>query len=256
VCGRVWSERWLPAEQWLLRLEGGLRARGALVERGGDFDRWDLRVRGGLLGSARVLSTVEEHGAGRQLVRLKVWPRVAPKAAGLALLFALLAVAAWRDGAEHAALLLSLAAYAFVARSLFEGGVARVGGRGGRGGRAGGRRPGGRGAGGRPRRRHAGGGHGRGRERRPHFRRVTAGRHAAALRRGGVTAGVGAYRTGAGRRKPERSVLGLRVFARLMGYVLRHKARARRRSSRCSRGSTTRWRAASRSTATTCATSR
>src|SRR5207247_7974155 len=42
---------------------------------GGDTDRWDIQVRLGPLGSARLRVAVEEHGQGRQLVRYRVWPR-------------------------------------------------------------------------------------------------------------------------------------------------------------------------------------
>ncbi len=33
-------------------------------------------MRGGILGSARLRMAVEEHGAGRQLARFRVWPRL------------------------------------------------------------------------------------------------------------------------------------------------------------------------------------
>ena len=36
------------------------------IKRGGDFDQWDLEVRGGLLGYVRALGMAEEHGAGKQ----------------------------------------------------------------------------------------------------------------------------------------------------------------------------------------------
>jgi hypothetical protein len=49
---------------------------GAVVRAGGDFDRWDLEVRLGALGASRLLMTTEEHGAGRQLLRFRVSPRV------------------------------------------------------------------------------------------------------------------------------------------------------------------------------------
>jgi hypothetical protein len=52
-----------------------LRKREA-VTRGGAFDRWDLQIRGGLLGSVRALGTIEEHGAGKQLFRLRAWPYI------------------------------------------------------------------------------------------------------------------------------------------------------------------------------------
>ena len=66
-----WSESWQPATDRLRAFEAASRAEGARVIRGGDYDRWDLEVRTGLFGAARVLMTVEEHGAGRQLLRFR-----------------------------------------------------------------------------------------------------------------------------------------------------------------------------------------
>src|SRR5262249_17374393 len=72
---RIWSERWRAPGATLEAVEAALQAHGARVVRGGDFDRWDFEVRGGLLGGARTRMTVEEHGAGRQLIRFRSWPR-------------------------------------------------------------------------------------------------------------------------------------------------------------------------------------
>jgi hypothetical protein len=69
-----WEETWRSADDRLRELETALRDSGAIVVRGADFDGWDLEVRGGLLMDARVLMTIEEHGQGRQFVRIKVWP--------------------------------------------------------------------------------------------------------------------------------------------------------------------------------------
>jgi len=71
----VWSNHWRSQTDRLLELEGDLRARCMSVVRGGDGDRWDIQVRVGPLGSARLRAAVEEHGQGRQLVRYRVWPR-------------------------------------------------------------------------------------------------------------------------------------------------------------------------------------
>jgi hypothetical protein len=87
----VWSEHWLSADDRLSIAEEGLRAEGAAVEVGGEFDRWDLEARGGFFGCARLRLAVEEHGGGRQLARFRIWPRLAP--AGLLLLLASMAAA-------------------------------------------------------------------------------------------------------------------------------------------------------------------
>jgi hypothetical protein len=70
-----------------------------VVRRGGAFDRWDLEVRGGALGTVRALLAVEEHGAGRQLLRARTWPRLAGPALGAALLGVGLAAGAALAGA-------------------------------------------------------------------------------------------------------------------------------------------------------------
>jgi len=69
-----WFEQWQSAETRLEAVEKSLRLDGALVLRGGDFDRWDLEVRGGMLGSARLIMGIEEFGGGKQLVRYRIWP--------------------------------------------------------------------------------------------------------------------------------------------------------------------------------------
>jgi hypothetical protein len=87
----VWSERWFSPEEWVRAVERELRDGGAIVRRGGDFDRWDLHVRGGMLGAGRLLAAVEEHGAGRQLVRFRWRPRV--RVASLVVILLCVAVA-------------------------------------------------------------------------------------------------------------------------------------------------------------------
>jgi O-antigen biosynthesis protein len=94
----VWSERGHAPDVWLRRLEAELQATFARVCPGGDFDRWDLEVRRGLFGGARVLMAIEEHGEGRQLVRFRVWPTVAPLAPVLVAVVTALAWGAARDG--------------------------------------------------------------------------------------------------------------------------------------------------------------
>jgi O-antigen biosynthesis protein len=76
--------------------------------RGGDFDRWDLELRGGLLGKGRILTALEEHGHGHQLVRFGFRPRPTQGAVLLVALFAIAAVAAALAGAFAAASVLGL----------------------------------------------------------------------------------------------------------------------------------------------------
>jgi GT2 family glycosyltransferase len=101
-----WIERGDAPEQRLRRLEDALRAGGALVRRGGDWDSWDLEVSGGALGAARLVMAVEDHGGGNQLVRTRWWPRLSGIALTLAGMFLSLSVAAAFDDGRAAAAIL------------------------------------------------------------------------------------------------------------------------------------------------------
>jgi hypothetical protein len=90
----VWSEEWKDPATWLADLEYDLRRRGVLIFRGGDFDRWDLQLSRGMFASTRLMLAIEEHGGGRQLARVKMWPRFSRSAGVVAGLAALLAAAA------------------------------------------------------------------------------------------------------------------------------------------------------------------
>ena len=120
----VWRERW--AEPWavLARLEAGLRDTGLPVRRGGGVDRWDLAVAGGLFGSARVLMAIEEHGAGRQLVRFRVWPRLPFTVVAVLALLAGLAGAAAAGGNLLVAGAIALGAALLALRAVVECGTA------------------------------------------------------------------------------------------------------------------------------------
>ncbi len=65
---------------------------GGVVRRGTDFDDWDLEIRSGLLGSARLQMVAEEHGQGKQLVRWRVSPKCSE--IGLIVLSTLIAISA------------------------------------------------------------------------------------------------------------------------------------------------------------------
>ena len=62
-------------------------------------------MRGGLFGAARMLMA-EEYGGGKQLVRVRTWPKVSSLGAALAGMFAFLASDAALDHAWAAATLL------------------------------------------------------------------------------------------------------------------------------------------------------
>jgi hypothetical protein len=95
----IWSERWVAPDQRVRGIESALRRNGGVVFSGGDFERWDLHVRGGMLGSMRMRMAVEEHGSGRQLLRIRAWPRCSRIGTAVALGFSGLAAAAALSGA-------------------------------------------------------------------------------------------------------------------------------------------------------------
>jgi hypothetical protein len=99
----AWTEQWRALEARLSAVEAALHAQCALTRRGGEYDRWDLEVRGGMFGAVRMLMTVEEHGQGRQLVRVRTWPRCS----GLVLIPALVLAALVGDAALDGSWLVS-----------------------------------------------------------------------------------------------------------------------------------------------------
>jgi hypothetical protein len=121
---RIWSDRWRSLSEWLQSLESALRSAQAVVVRGGDFDNWDLDVRSGSLGAVRLRTAVEEHGAGRQLIRFRLTPRVSRTALLLALLFTLLSLGAWEDGVWWIAGILAVPAAWLVIRIAYDCAVA------------------------------------------------------------------------------------------------------------------------------------
>ncbi len=112
-----WSEQWKSPIERLEAVEQQLCEQGAVVLRGGHFDRWDLEVRGGLFGGARLRMVIEEHGGGKQLIRLSSWP-VLSLPVLLPALMSILAVAAMVDQFWLAAALLGLPAILLIARVL------------------------------------------------------------------------------------------------------------------------------------------
>jgi O-antigen biosynthesis protein len=99
----LWRERGRTAAEHLADIREALRQTGVVVRAGGDFDRWDLEVRTGALGALRMLMAVEEHGAGRQLLRFRLDPWVSPVwltliTLGLGGVVAALASQAWVAG--------------------------------------------------------------------------------------------------------------------------------------------------------------
>lgn len=115
----LWSELWQAPHERLLALERMLREEAVLL-RGGDFDRWDFELWGGWLGRARIRTTTEEHGRGRQLMRLRVLPYASRIGLVLVAFCSVLAAAAAADGADVAAAVLGVAGLGLLLRLLLE----------------------------------------------------------------------------------------------------------------------------------------
>jgi len=106
----LWSDRGLSSERWAQRLERALARSGARVLRGGDYDTWDLQVHAGSLATARVRLAVEEHGHGRQMVRVRVWPRLGAGGALVAIALLALSMLAFAGELQLQAVVLGAAA--------------------------------------------------------------------------------------------------------------------------------------------------
>src|SRR3989441_10197198 len=93
-----WRDQREPPEDTLRQVQQDLLAKGAIVRAGGDFDPWDLEVRGGPLGRSRLLLAAEEHAPGKQLLRFQIAPRISGTAVGLVAAFAAMSIGAFGSG--------------------------------------------------------------------------------------------------------------------------------------------------------------
>jgi GT2 family glycosyltransferase len=102
----IWSETWRTPEQWLRHLQARLRSEGNIGFAGGGYDDWDLEIQGGMLAAVRTRIAVEEHGAGRQMLRFRIWPRYSIFGSLIFALIACFSLAAAYDSSWSAAALL------------------------------------------------------------------------------------------------------------------------------------------------------
>jgi hypothetical protein len=121
---KVWTPHWKDPLQRLEAIESQLRILDAYVHRGGDFDRWDLDVRGGMLGSARLLTLAEDQPKGAQLMRYRCWPKISPFGWAQMFLFGALSAGALWEQAWVAGALLAVVTFLLVARTWLECGGA------------------------------------------------------------------------------------------------------------------------------------
>ena len=116
----VWREHWQSPHDWLEGVEKESIESGGAVRRGGDFDNWDLEVRGGMLGLARLRMGIEDHAQARQLARFRIWPRVEAGGLWSFLLFLGLAAGAGMSGAWFAACVLGAISLLLACRITYE----------------------------------------------------------------------------------------------------------------------------------------
>lgn len=94
----LWSEgNWKAPETWLAEIEQNIIALKARVKRGGDFDRWDVKVRNGIFSTAQGILTIEEHGANKQYVKFKYWGSYSKSGLALIILLSAITVLAVAD---------------------------------------------------------------------------------------------------------------------------------------------------------------
>jgi membrane protein implicated in regulation of membrane protease activity len=121
---RLWTDDWQPPEERLTGVHASLRTAHNKILVGGEFDSWDIEVREGLLGAARLALATEDHAGGHQLVRVRFWPRPRPTTAACAIGFAILASWAAADRAWAGAAILGIVAMLCGARIVHECGRA------------------------------------------------------------------------------------------------------------------------------------
>jgi GT2 family glycosyltransferase len=120
----LWSEHWHPVQDYLRGISHSLGQQGSVVVSGGDWDRWDLKVRSGSLGVAKLLVATEEHGGGRQLIRVVWWPSVTRGALALGGMLAGLGIVAVMGQAWNATAILGAVAVLLVLRVVYESAAA------------------------------------------------------------------------------------------------------------------------------------
>jgi GT2 family glycosyltransferase len=122
----IWRDGWTAPDEWVWEIQQSLASHGAIVHSGGDFDRWDLEMRGGLTGSARMLHTVEDHEYG-QIGRFRIWPRMSVWVTAVALALALIGAPAVSSGAWFVGVVLLIGAVGLACWMMVSAGAATAG---------------------------------------------------------------------------------------------------------------------------------
>ena len=120
-----WSETWLSAETWLTSIEQNLIHSNIRVKKGDVFDRWDLQLRNGIVSVNRALLTIEEHGAGKQNVRLKTWCKPSRTSLTLFTASASLSIIAGYHNAVFASLMLAILSFVIAVEFILDTAILR-----------------------------------------------------------------------------------------------------------------------------------
>ena len=120
----LWTEDWAEPVQRVATILAHLQSNRAIALCGDEFARWDLEVRGGMFGAARMLMAVEDHGAGAQYVRTRVWPHWRNSAGTAMAVFTILSLAAISQAAWTAAAIFGVIAAFFIFWALRQSGCA------------------------------------------------------------------------------------------------------------------------------------
>ena len=121
---RAWSETWRAQDDRVGDVTATLRNAGAVAIPADPYARYDIEVRGGLAGSARLRLAVEEHGAGRQVVLTRTWPIWSRTSTLLTATLAALCGAACMSEAWIPAAILAGVTLIVVLRAVFEASAA------------------------------------------------------------------------------------------------------------------------------------
>jgi hypothetical protein len=116
-----WLEgNWKAAETWLEQIEQNIISLKARVKRGGDFDRWDLRIRIGIFSTANAILTIEEHGANKQYLKFRYWVNYSKFGLVLILLLATLSVLAAADNSWIVSIIFAGVTVGLIGKYLFD----------------------------------------------------------------------------------------------------------------------------------------
>jgi GT2 family glycosyltransferase len=120
----LWRDQWEAPEATLRGLYEGLRDSGASIRVGGDYDSWDLEVRGGLFGRSRLLLATEEHAPGKQFLRYRITPNFSQISLAIIVVLAAMSIAAGLSRAWLPSITSGLLACLVVANSIVDIGFA------------------------------------------------------------------------------------------------------------------------------------